>query len=348
MLLVGIAALVLAVVLALFVRELGRGGGDALPSAHRDEDGDDEEMTMIGRSPAQVEKLRAVDSAVLPNLFDAEDPYSETTDGGESVLMQFDSDEIALDEPTAPRARIAVASAVHTDVGKKRSRNEDNHLILQDQGLFVVADGMGGYAAGDVASKIAVDSILESFRTKSFNGKANTARPRRGNELVWAIQGANAAVYEAAKSSADYEGMGTTLVSAKFSVRKKRLYIGHVGDSRCYRSRGNKLKQLTKDHTLAESGVTGKYSQNLSRALGISRRVKVDLVVDAPEPGDVYVVCSDGLSKMLTDAEISTIIDSAPDIDAGVKSLVAAANAHGGKDNITVILIRVMEPSGHA
>jgi serine/threonine protein phosphatase PrpC len=338
------AALVLALVVILFLRELKRGGGEALALPDDDDDG----MTKVGRRPGQLQKLRAEDKASLPNLLDADDPYTETSDGGESVVLQFDTDEIALDEPTAPRARIAVASAVKTDVGKKRTCNEDNHLILQDQGLFVVADGMGGYAAGEVASKIAVDSILESFRTKTFNGRPNASRPRRGNELVWAIQGANTAVYEAAKATADYEGMGTTLVSVKFSLRKKRLYIGHVGDSRCYRSRGHKLKQLTRDHTLAESGVTGKYSANLSRALGISKRVKVDLVVDAPEPGDVYVVCSDGLSKMLTDPEIGEIIEAAPDIDAGVKNLVEAANARGGRDNITVILIRVMEPSGQA
>lgn len=341
-LLIGGASIVLAVVVFLIFRELK---GGQTPEAV-----EEEEMTMIGRSPVQLQKLREMDSLRLPNLLDADDPYgdADSDGGGESVVMQFDSDEIAIDEPTSPRARIAFASAVSTDIGQKRQRNEDNHLVLQDQGLFVVADGMGGYAGGDVASRIAVDTISEAFRTKSFAGKPNPTRPRRGNELVWAIQGANAAVYEAARTSRDYEGMGTTLVGAKFSSRKKRLYIGHVGDSRCYRSRRNELKQLTTDHTLAQSGVTGKYSGNLSRALGISKRVKVDLVVDAPEPGDVYVICSDGLSKMLTDAEISEVIDSAPDLDEGVKRLVDAANARGGKDNITVILIKVMEPSGHA
>ncbi|MEO6572243.1 MAG: protein phosphatase 2C domain-containing protein [Polyangiaceae bacterium] len=342
LLLVGGASLVLAIVVFLIFRELK---GATPPEAI-----EEEEMTMIGQSPVQLQKLREDDSLRLPNLLDADDPYgdSDSDSGGESVLMQFDSDEIAIDEPTAPRARIAFASAVSTDVGKKRKRNEDNHLILQEQGLFVVADGMGGYAGGDVASRIAVDTISEAFRTKSFTGKPNPTRPRRGNELVWAIQGANAAVYDAAKTSSEYEGMGTTLVGAKFSSRKKRLYIGHVGDSRCYRSRKHELKQLTTDHTLAQSGVTGKYSGNLSRALGIARRVKVDLVVDAPEPGDVYVVCSDGLSKMLTDQEIGEVIDSAPDLDEGVKRLVASANARGGRDNITVILIKVMEPSGQA
>ncbi len=342
-LLIGGASIVLAVVVFLIFRELK---GAPAPEPVEEE----EEMTMIGRSPAQLQKLREVDSLRLPNLLDGDDPFgdADSDGGGESVVMQFDSDEIAIDEPTSPRARIAFASAVSTDVGQKRKRNEDNHLVLQDQGLFVVADGMGGYAGGDIASRIAVDTISETFRTKSFTGKPNPARPRRGNELVWAIQGANAAVYEAARASRDYEGMGTTLVGAKFSSRKKRLYIGHVGDSRCYRSRRSELKQLTTDHTLAQSGVTGKYSGNLSRALGISKRVKVDLVVDAPEPGDVYVICSDGLSKMLTDAEISAVIDTAPDLDEGVKRLVAAANARGGKDNITVILIKVMEPSSNA
>jgi len=193
-----------------------------------------------------------------------------------------------------------------------------------------------------VASRLAVEVVRTAFDKRTFEGQVDPERPLRGNELAWSIEAANRAIFDAASEAADYAGMGTTFIAARFSPRKQRVYVAHVGDSRCYRLRGEKLTLLTTDHTLAMFGVTGPFGAHLSRALGVRRNVEVDLVVDVPGVGDTYLLCSDGLSKMVSDESIRELLVQAPDLATAAQALVARANDQGGRDNITVILIHVL------
>jgi protein phosphatase len=211
--------------------------------------------------------------------------------------------------------------------------------------VFAIADGMGGYAAGEVASQMAIDVLTRAFETQQFGGRPIPGLPPRGDELVRAVQAANTAILNQARSNEAQAGMGTTLVAARFSPNRKRVYIAHVGDSRAYRLRNGHLKQLTTDHTLAALGIQGPSANKLSRAVGVFDEVEVDLTVDEPECGDYYILCSDGLSKMVPESTIVEIVTTSPNLDTAVTKLIAEANARGGKDNITVILIRVEEPA---
>ena len=338
------ASIVLVIVLILVIRELGRGAAQAPRPARRAAtsgstaarvvEEDQEEVTRVGKDPK---------TPGLPTF--EEEKEGDLGQSGQSALTAFENGAgEGVDEPTGPVELILVSAVAQSDVGQKRKRNEDSYLVMPEHGVYVVADGMGGYAGGDVASRIAVSTIAEVVESGTFKGNPDPKRPKRGNELVWAIEAANTAVYKARKETAQYEEMGTTLVSARFSSKKQRVFIGHVGDSRCYRFRGAKLVQLTTDHTLGQKGVTGPYAANLSRAVGISKAAKVDLIVDAPRPQDVYVLCSDGLSKMLTDAQIEEVLVAEPNPNDCVQRLVSTANSHGGRDNITVILIKVGQP----
>jgi protein phosphatase len=248
------------------------------------------------------------------------------------------------DDPTGPIALILVTAVGRTDPGRRRKHNEDAYLVMEDHGVFAIADGMGGYAAGEVASQLAVDVISEAFKTSTFTGDAKAELPRRGDELVRSIEMSNTAIYTQSRANEAQYGMGTTIVSARFSPNKQRVYIAHVGDSRCYRLRGDELVQLTTDHTLGAVGITGPAASKLSRAVGIQEAVEVDLRVDAPRVGDHYILCSDGLSKMVPEPMIKDIVRASTDLDATVEKLVETANERGGRDNVTVILIRV-EPA---
>jgi len=258
-------------------------------------------------------------------------------------------DEADVEEITQPIARFLVTAEGQSDGGRIRRRNEDNFLIVTERSLFVVADGMGGYAGGDVASALAVETVGYAFETKIFEGKTESEQelPRRGREMACAIQMANQAILARADADKQLEQMGTTIVAARFSPNKQRAYIGQVGDSRCYRVRGRSIKQLTTDHTFEGLGLKGPGSQHLYQALGIKRRITIDIVVDKPRLGDIYVLCTDGLSKMVSDEEIRDVIYDEPDLEAAVYGLIEAANDRGGKDNITVILVKVLakEPS---
>lgn len=254
--------------------------------------------------------------------------------------------EIEEDEPTGPQPRILVTAVGQTDAGRRRKHNEDAYLVLQAHSLFAIADGMGGYAAGEVASQMAIDVITASFETGHFGGSPIAGLPRRGDELVRAIQTANSSILKQARANEAQAGMGTTLVAARFSPNRKRVYIAHVGDSRLYRLRGDELSQLTMDHTLGAMGIQGPSANKLSRAVGVFDEVEVDLNVDEPHSGDYYLLCSDGLSKMVPEEDIAKIIQSTgDDLDAAVRHLITAANERGGKDNVSVILIRVDEPN---
>ena len=254
----------------------------------------------------------------------------------------------------------AVAWGV-TDVGLQREHNEDSFVVLKEYDLFVVADGMGGHRAGDVASKLANETIYEFFRSTAaddvtwpFHFDANLSEEE--NRLLTGIRVANRQIFERSTRSREYHGMGTTVVGAMFSPRKGMMYIGHVGDSRCYRIRSGQIQQLTRDHSLfndylmAMPDLTEEQRRELpknviTRALGMQDQVAVDLQHDAAEPGDVYVLCSDGLSGMVTDEEILEIISvSWPKAMAEApKKLIERANERGGEDNVTAVVVAIEE-----
>jgi protein phosphatase len=259
---------------------------------------------------------------------------------GASAEVQIDVEE--EEEPTGPHALILISAVGRTDPGLKRKHNEDSYSILENHHLFVIADGMGRHAAGEVASKMAVEGIGESFEKRldpSFVPEG--VLPKRASMLRNAILFANEKIYHKAHDVEEYAGMGTTVVSCYFSPNNQRVYIAHVGDSRCYRYRGTSLTQITKDHTLGAAGIQGRSSSVLSRAVGVEERVEVDMTMESPLPGDVYLLCSDGLSRMVTDEEIGQTLGEVRDLNACVAKLIDMANARGGRDNITTILVRV-------
>ncbi len=271
------------------------------------------------------------------------------TAGPSRVSMQSDLDlsvEISLsgeeeDEPSGPFVPVAIAVASATDVGKKRKHNEDSIGVDVERSLYVLADGMGGYAAGEVASQMCVESILHAHESGRFEGEAIPGLPARGDELVRSIQAANREILAESRSNEARAGMGTTVVAVRFVPERQRLYIAHVGDSRLYRLREGELVQMTADHTLGALGVTGPSAQKLSRAVGVFDEVEVDLGIDVPEPGDAYLVCSDGLFKMVHEVRILELVAEGRSPEETADALVAEANARGGKDNISVIVARV-------
>jgi protein phosphatase len=246
-----------------------------------------------------------------------------------------------------------------TDVGRKRKGNEDSLFVNPEQQLFVVADGMGGHAAGEVASRLAVDAINEFVCLTS--GDHDITWPfgldetisYDGNRLKTAIRWANRKVLEATKEKAEYEGMATTVAAVLLDGEVANL--AHVGDSRVYLVRGKELMQLTVDHSWineqVQSGVLsadqarGHPLRNVvTRALGGKADCVVDMQEHRAETGDILLLCSDGLTSMTPDEEIADIMrESEGDLARSAQSLVDAANAHGGEDNITVLLIRVQE-----
>jgi serine/threonine protein phosphatase PrpC len=262
-----------------------------------------------------------------------------THDPGSSGPATVEVDD--EDEPTGPNALILVTAVGRTDPGLKRKHNEDAYAILEDHHLFVIADGMGRHAAGEVASRLCVDAIVDAFRHSSFGPARQPPLPRRAAKLRGATLLANDRILAAAKENEAYEGMGTTVVSAYFSANNQRVYIAHVGDSRCYRLRAGTLTQLTVDHTLGAAGIVGKTASVLSRAIGVEPDVEVDVAIELPRPGDVYLLCSDGLSRMVAADEIQSTLAATEDLDQATKSLTDLANRGGGRDNITVILVRV-------
>ena len=242
-----------------------------------------------------------------------------------------------------------------TDVGKKRKGNEDSLLVNADQHLFVVADGMGGHAAGEVASKVAVDAINEFILLTSgdeeitwpFGLDENISYD--GNRLKTAIRFANRKVLEATRERSEYEGMATTV--AAVLVDGASANVGHVGDSRVYLVRDGRIEQLTSDHSWVneqiQSGVISPDQARshplrnvVTRALGGKPDLQVDMQVHKIETGDMLLLCSDGLTTMITDDDISRVVAEASDVDKAARALVAAANARGGEDNITVLLLR--------
>jgi protein phosphatase len=250
----------------------------------------------------------------------------------------------------------AVAYGI-SDVGLQREHNEDSFAVLSDYGLAIVADGMGGHRAGDVASRLATEAIGEFFRktanedaTWPFHFDPNLTDEE--NRLLTSIRLANRQIYEHSTRSHDLRGMGTTVVGALFSRKKNKMFIGHVGDSRAYRVRAGAIQQMTRDHSLvndylaAMPDMTEEQRSELpknviTRALGMQDNVEVDIQSDECHPGDVYLLCSDGLSGMITDQEMERVVSTSGDLDDLCKRLIALANEHGGEDNITAVVIRV-------
>ena len=252
-----------------------------------------------------------------------------------------------------------VVAAGLSDVGLQREHNEDSFVVLEEHDLFVVADGMGGHRAGDIASRIATETISEFFRTTAnedvtwpFHFDMNLSEEE--NRLLTGIRVANRQIFERSTRSRECHGMGTTVVGAMFSPKKQRMYIGHVGDSRCYRVREGQIRLLTRDHSLindylvAMPDLTDEQKNELpknviTRALGMQDHVVVDLQHDDPKQEDVYVLCSDGLSGMVSDEEITQIITGSEDVREACQRLIERANERGGEDNITAVLVKIEE-----
>jgi protein phosphatase len=251
----------------------------------------------------------------------------------------------------------ALEMATSSHPGQVRTNNEDAVLANPRIGLAVLADGMGGYNAGEVASGMAtavLGSELEhAFSTRSPATLTETGVTWAQGALVDVIARTNSAIYQAAQSNPKYSGMGTTLVSTLFF--DNRMVVAHVGDSRLYRLREGVLTQMTRDHSLLQeqidSGIItpeqARFSQNknlVTRAMGVDDGVDTETGEHAVLPGDIYLLCSDGLNDMVDDEEIElTLTALAANLPLCASQLVEAANDHGGRDNVSVILVKIKE-----
>jgi len=237
-----------------------------------------------------------------------------------------------------------------TDLGKKRKVNEDNFKICEPLDLYLVADGMGGHIAGDIASKLAVEIINESVKLeidRCENDEAYYIHP--GQILEKSIQLANRKILETTKRRTDLEGMGTTIVAAL--IKRKTLHIASVGDSRIYRIRDGEGFMLTSDHSWVNMQIRlgnmtieeSRYHPMrnvITRALGTQKQVEVDVMAHLIRGNDTFLMCSDGLTNLVVDSEIVRIIsENGPDLEKSTKMLIDLANEHGGDDNITVVLV---------
>jgi PPM family protein phosphatase len=242
-----------------------------------------------------------------------------------------------------------------TDAGLARGNNEDSVVIDEPARLGILADGMGGYNAGEIASGMATAFIKSELgRWLSQAGRhANAREVRRAMEIC--VDNANRSIFNAANSNSQYSGMGTTLVLGVF--QDGRVMLGHIGDSRCYRLRGGELSQITRDHSLlqeqmdaglitAEQAATSSNKNLVTRALGVEDAVLLEVNEHRVEPGDIYLMCSDGLSDMVDDENIARILGNDAPLEEKVAQLVDAANANGGRDNISVLLARANNDSG--
>jgi serine/threonine protein phosphatase PrpC len=245
-----------------------------------------------------------------------------------------------------------------TDVGMKRTHNEDSYYLFADQNLYMVADGMGGHSAGEVASRLAVETVAHFFKESADDDDVTWPyRMEKGityeeNRIAAGIKLANLRIFESAAANPKQRGMGTTLVAAL--LVRGGVILGHVGDSRVYRWRKGELRQLTEDHSLLNDYIKMKeltpeeiarfpHKNVIVRALGMKDTVQVDVMTDVPETSDVYLLCSDGLSGMVEDGELRDIIDrNQPDLEKTCAELIQAANRHGGVDNVTAVLIRIV------
>ena len=246
-----------------------------------------------------------------------------------------------------------------THPGRVRELNEDALDCDLEYGIAVLADGMGGYNAGEIASEITVRTVVEMVKA-GLSKLEKTAQVDPETGYTWesivlrdSVKRANKIVYQTANSKEEYHGMGTTVVTCLFF--DNRISIAHVGDSRCYRLRAGTFEQLTTDHSLLQELVSrGFYTKEeaarslnknyVTRAVGVDNSVEVDILEDIARVGDIYLLCSDGLSDMLEDEDIHLTIRTFSDnLDTAAKQLIALSNEHGGRDNITVSLLQVVK-----
>ena len=244
-----------------------------------------------------------------------------------------------------------------TDTGRVRTNNEDSIALDETCGVAVLADGMGGYAAGEVASGMACDFIKAELGRWLHEASVNASDGDVKRAMDICVDNANRAIFSAANSNPTYAGMGTTLVLGVF--RSGRLLLGHIGDSRGYRWRDGSFQQITKDHSLLQEQIDAgiltpeqaQFAANknlVTRALGVEDLVLMETHLHDVQSGDIYLMCSDGLSDMLRDPQIAEVMTAHTSLPEMGEALVAAANDAGGRDNIAVVLVRaqgVAEPA---
>jgi protein phosphatase len=243
------------------------------------------------------------------------------------------------------------------DTGRARTNNEDSVALDASVGLAVLADGMGGYNAGEVASSMATSFVCTELGRwlREATDSATDTEVRRAMDIC--VDNANRAIFNAANSNPQYAGMGTTLVVAVF--RDARVLVGHVGDSRAYRLRGGRLQQITRDHSLLQEQIDAglitqeqaAFSANknlVTRAIGVEDTVLLESHLHEVQPDDVLLMCSDGLCDMLDDISISQVLQMHESLGAAATALIDAANDAGGRDNISVILVRASGGAGSA
>ena len=263
----------------------------------------------------------------------------------------------AAKDPTINRHAMTLEFHCASDTGRARNNNEDSAAVDEASSLVVLADGMGGYNAGEVASGMCTSFIKTELGRwlSEASESATDTDVRRAMDIC--VDNANRAIFNAANSNPQYAGMGTTLVVGVF--RENRLLLGHVGDSRCYRQRSGRLVQITHDHSLLQEQIDSglitaeqaAFSSNknlVTRAVGVEDTVLLETHLHDVMPGDVYLLCSDGLSDMIDDETISQLLQSRELLPEAASALVDAANEAGGKDNISVVLVRVRGPAGAA
>jgi len=253
--------------------------------------------------------------------------------------------------------KLKIVHAGFTHVGMKRDHNEDAYVIDPDQGLYIVADGMGGHNSGEIASKMAIETVVNFFKATNADNevtwpyKYDRNKDEAENRLIISAKLANSRIWEMSQRNDLYRGMGTTLVL--LHVYNGLTYLVNVGDSRAYLFRDGKLSQQTEDHSLLndylksgrispEEAETFPHKNVIIRALGIKKEVQVDIFKIPPHRGDVFMMCSDGLSDMVPVDALEDILITTPDIRTVSKLLVREANQRGGNDNITVVLAQVV------
>lgn len=251
----------------------------------------------------------------------------------------------------------ALEIAVRTDPGLVREHNEDAVFANPARGVVILADGMGGYNAGEVASDMAITFLASALETSFFDPAAERVDDGFGRSfavrcLEKCIDQANAAIYSAAISEPQYSGMGTTLVTGLFF--DNRVAVAHIGDSRLYRVRENVLSVVTRDHSLLQEQIDSgmitveeaRLSQNknlVTRALGVEPSVQTEINQYDVLPGDIYLFCSDGLNDMLADEEIHLVLQTlSVNLELAATQLIQMANDNGGRDNVSVILVKVL------
>jgi len=272
-----------------------------------------------------------------------------------AVSISGDGHEVLHSSGTSP-AEWVIRGAVRSDVGRKRRKNEDAFGFFPDLALYVVADGMGGHAAGQVASALAVETIRRSIiETADEDLTAATDNFGHhsvgGRRLVIALHNANERVLETSRSNPKMRGMGTTVAAVLFDAPCKAVAVCHAGDSRVYRVRGGSIEQLTEDHTVLrqlvrdgqvkpEDVASSKHRHVLTQAVGTNDVLHPELRLEEPQSGDVFLVCSDGVHDTVTPEEMLACVGQMPeDLDRVCEQLIKLANERGGKDNSTVLLV---------